>query len=92
MCDDEDGDDIDEGDDNGDEDVDNNNPLGKVVPSRLLEVEKPTSGERATSCLPRVSWGNQLNPHYGQIIFNHLELIFRNWWDGSKSRMNIGLK
>ena len=34
----------------------------------------------------------QLNPHYGQIIFNHLELIFRNWWDGSKSRMNIGLK
>ena len=93
QCYNEDGDDIDEGDDNGDEDVDdNNNPWGKVVPSRLLEVEKPTSGERATSCLPRVSWENQLNPHYGQIIFNHLELIFRNWWDGSKSRMNIGLK
>ena len=46
---------IHEGDDNGDEDVDDNNPWGKVVRSRLLEVEKPTSGERATSCLPRVS-------------------------------------
>ena len=78
VCDDEDGDDIHESDDNGDEDVDDNNPWGKVVPSRLLEVEKPTSGERATSCLPRVSWETQLNPHYGQIIFNHLELIFRN--------------
>ena len=58
SCDDEDGDDIHEGDDDGDadvEDVDDNNPWGKVVPSRLLEVEKPTSGERATSCLPRVS-------------------------------------
>lgn len=34
-------------------------PWGKVVPSRLLEVEKPTSGERATSCLPRVSLERQ---------------------------------
>ena len=55
VCDDEDGDDIHESDDNGDEDVDDNNPWGKVVRSRLLEVEKPRSGERATSCLPRVS-------------------------------------
>ena len=91
SCDDDAGDDIHEGDD-GDEDVDDYNPWGKVVLSPLLEVEKPTSGERATSCLPRVSWETQLNPHYGQIIFNHLELIFRNWWDGFKSRMNMGLK
>ena len=62
QCYNEDGDDIDEGDDNGDEDVDNNNPWGKVVPSRLLEEEKPTSGERATSCLPRVSWENPVEP------------------------------
>ena len=62
VCDDEDGDDIHVGDDNGDEDVDDNNPWGKVVLSRLLEVEKPTSGERATSCLPRVSWGNPVEP------------------------------
>ena len=62
SCDDEDGDDIHEGDDDGDEDVDDNNPWGKVVRSRLLEVEKPTSGERATSCLPRVSWENPVEP------------------------------
>ena len=65
VCDDEDGDDIHEGDDDGDEDVedvDDNNPWGKVVRSRLLEVEKPTSGERATSCLPRVSWENPVEP------------------------------